>query len=183
MKFGDIQLWTDQMLNGIDFLHSNKPQLIHRDLKPANIFINSRHLVIGDLGHAKELLNDVSSGGNSFVSSSNASFGTNNYLAPEASDRKRSSKIDIWSFGCIIYELFKLEKLFNLRNQDKLRMSIIQFDIEKHLLLASNRDKIKAVYLIILKKTLAQNPENRLTARELNQILDVMCIINLLFIV
>ena len=167
------------MLKGIDFLHSNKPQLIHRDLKPGNIFINSRHLVIGDLGHAKELL-DVSSGENSF--SSNATFGTNNYLAPEANDRRRSSKIDIWSFGCIIYELFKLEKLFNSRNPDQLRKSIMQFDIEKHLSVTSNSDKIKPIYLRVLKKTLAQNPDDRLTAKELNQILDVICLINSLIL-
>ena len=159
------------MLNGIDFLHSNKPQLIHRDLKPGNIFINSRHLVIGDLGHVKLVL-DISSDKNSSMSS-NARFGTNNYLAPEANDQRISSKIDIWSFGCIIYELFRLEKLFNLRNPDKLRMLIMQFNIDKHLDVTTNTNKIKPIYLRILKKTLAQNPEDRLTAKQLNQILDV----------
>jgi hypothetical protein len=65
--------------------------------------------------------------------------------------------------------------LFNSRNPDQLRNSIIQFDIEKHLSVTSNTDKIKPIYLRVLKKTLAQNPDDRLTAKELNQILDVIC--------
>jgi serine/threonine protein kinase len=111
--------------------------------------LNGRELVIGDLGHVKSLQNTT----NSILSSSSTqSFGTDNYLAPEAHDRsKRSFKIDIWSFGCIIYELFNLEKLFNSRNPDKLRLSILHFNIENQ----SNIDKIKnkaPLYVTILKK-------------------------------
>jgi serine/threonine protein kinase len=99
-------------------------------------------LVIGDLGHAK----DVS--GNSKSSQSNQAFGTNNYLAPEADELKRSNKIDIWSFGCIVYELFNLEKLFNLRNPFKLRTSIKDFKVETDL----NPGKIKPLYVRVVKK-------------------------------
>jgi serine/threonine protein kinase len=69
-----------------------------------NIYLFGRQLVIGDLGHAKDL------NGNAKSSRSNQTFGTNNYLAPEAYDLRRSNKIDIWSFGCIVYELFNMEK-------------------------------------------------------------------------
>ena len=49
-------------------------------------------------------------GGGAKSSRSNQTFGTNNYLAPEAYGLRRSYKIDIWSFGWIVYELFNLEK-------------------------------------------------------------------------
>jgi hypothetical protein len=47
--------------------------------------------VIGDLGHTKALNN------NSSNNSINRTFGTNNYLAPEAFEpQKKSEKMDIW---------------------------------------------------------------------------------------
>ena len=99
-------------------------------------------MVIGDLGHAKDV------GGNSKSSQSNQAFGTNNYLAPEADELRRSNKIDIWSFGCIVYELFNLEKLFYIRNPTKLRISIVNFNAETDL----KPGKIKALYVKVVKK-------------------------------
>ncbi len=107
-----------------------------------NIYLSGRQLVIGDLGHVKDL------GGNSRSSKSNQTFGTANYLAPEAYDLMRSNKIDIWSFGCIVYELFYLEKLFNNRHPDKLRGSILKFQVETHLKI----DKIKPLYVRVIKR-------------------------------
>ena len=105
-------------------------------------------MVIGDLGHVKVFDSNSS---NSNSTSSNQVFGTSNYLAPEAYDRrKRSNKIDIWSFGCIVYELFNLEKLFYIRNSDKLRSSIHKFQVETDL----NISKIKPLYLRVVKKYL-----------------------------
>ena len=99
-------------------------------------------MVIGDLGHAKDME------GGSKSSRSNQAFGTNNYLAPEAHDLRRSNKIDIWSFGCIVYELFHLEKLFNNRHPDRLRDSIVNFQVETDL----KPGKIKPVYVGVVKK-------------------------------
>ena len=102
--------------------------------------MSRRQLVIGDLGHVKDL--DVNS--NSF-----STFGTANYLAPEAYEHlRRSNKIDIWSFGCIVYELFNMEKLFNNRYPDRLRTSILNFQVEKHF----EAGKIRPLYVTVIKK-------------------------------
>ena len=108
-----------------------------------NIYISRRQLVIGDLGHVKDL--DVIS--NSKMS--NRTFGTANYLAPEAYELRRSNKIDIWSFGCIVYELFHLDKLFNNRSPDKLRISILSFQVE-----TLNSSKISPLYVRVIKRYL-----------------------------
>jgi serine/threonine protein kinase len=105
--------------------------------------LSRRQLVIGDLGHVKDL--DVIS--NSKVS--NRTFGTANYLAPEAYELRRSNKIDIWSFGCIVYELFHLDKLFNNRNPDKLRDSIRTFQVENF-----KSSKIRPLYVRVIKRYL-----------------------------
>jgi len=108
-----------------------------------NIYLFGRQLVIGDLGHVKDLE------GSSNSSRSNQAFGTNNYLAPEAYDRlRRSNKIDIWSFGCIVYELFNLEKLFNIRDIENLRSTIRKFQVETNLKI----DKIRPLYVTVVKK-------------------------------
>ncbi len=109
-----------------------------------NIYLFGRQLVIGDLGNVKDL------SGNAKSSRSNQTFGTANYLAPEAYDLNRSYEIDIWSFGCIVYELFNLEKLFNIRHHDRLRDSIRRFQVETHL----NPEKIKPLYVKVVKKYL-----------------------------
>ena len=99
-------------------------------------------MVIGDLGHVKDLE------GSSGSSKSNQTFGTANYLAPEAHDLRRSNKIDIWSFGCIVYELFNLEKLFNNRHPDRLRDSICTFQVETKL----ETNKIRPSYVPVVKR-------------------------------
>ncbi len=104
--------------------------------------MSRRQLVIGDLGHVKDL------GGNLSSSRSNQTFGTANYLAPEAHDLRRSNKVDIWSFGCIVYELFNLEKLFNNRYPDRLRDSIRNFQVKDDL----KTGKIKPLYITVVKK-------------------------------
>ena len=99
-------------------------------------------MVIGDLGHFKFLEGNLS------LSRSNQTFGTANYLAPESYDLRRSNKIDIWSFGCIVYELFNLEKLFNNRHPDTLRDSIRNFQVETKL----ETNKIRPLYVPVVKK-------------------------------
>ncbi|NNE97951.1 MAG: serine/threonine protein kinase, partial [Pyrinomonadaceae bacterium] len=50
----DILEWTDQLLDGLDYLHNQTPPIIHRDLKPQNLKINSRGKIkLLDFGIAK----------------------------------------------------------------------------------------------------------------------------------
>lgn len=56
-KFVDMKAikgWARQILQGLAYIHSQKPPIIHRDLKCDNIFVNGNHgeVKIGDLGLA-----------------------------------------------------------------------------------------------------------------------------------
>jgi serine/threonine protein kinase len=76
------------------YLHENK--IIHRDLKPQNILIKGNHIKICDFGFAKQL-----SAATKFLLSLK---GTPLYIAPEILHKMQyTEKVDIWSFGCIIY--------------------------------------------------------------------------------
>jgi serine/threonine protein kinase len=49
-----MRRWAEQILTGLEYLHSLKPTIVHRDLKCDNIFINGNHgkVKIGDFGLA-----------------------------------------------------------------------------------------------------------------------------------
>ena len=92
---------------GIMEIHKNN--LIHRDLKPENIFINRNYQIkIGDFGILKQL--------SDHTKVAYSQIGTDLYYAPERFENEYyDNKIDIWSLGCIIYELCALKKCFNSR--------------------------------------------------------------------
>ena len=90
-----------QTLKALKFIHS--ADIIHRDLKPSNIFINSDcHVKLGDFGLARTLEHNPHMGGlvTDYVA-------TRWYRAPEMilAAQKYGKPIDMWSVGCILYEL------------------------------------------------------------------------------
>ena len=87
--------WIIQLLKGLKYLHDNK--IMHRDLKCANIFLMKNGLLkIGDLNVSKFAKSNMA----------RTQTGTPFYLAPEIwKDLPYDYKCDIWSVGCIIYEL------------------------------------------------------------------------------
>ena len=89
---------------GIKELH--KRNIIHRDLKPENIFIDkNNNIKIGDFGISRQLSNTTKY--------TYTSIGTTNYMAPEViNGEKYNTKVDIWDFGCIIYELLTRKMCF-----------------------------------------------------------------------
>ncbi|MCQ2819281.1 MAG: serine/threonine-protein kinase Nek [archaeon] len=91
-----------QILTGLKFLHDNK--IIHRDLKSANLFLmKDGTLKIGDLNVSK-----ITKLGMAYTQA-----GTPYYASPEIwRDKPYDYKTDIWSVGCIIYELCMLKPPF-----------------------------------------------------------------------
>ena len=55
LPFETVLKWTLDMLDGLDYLHSQDPPIIHRDIKPGNLKLTSRgNIVLLDFGMAKE---------------------------------------------------------------------------------------------------------------------------------
>lgn len=102
------------LIFGIQALHSKN--VLHRDLKSANVFLTSnKYVKIGDFGISKVL---DSTSAKTFV-------GTPYYLSPEVcSNKKYDLRSDLWSLGCILYELCTLNYPFQANNILSLAMKI-----------------------------------------------------------
>lgn len=109
--------------NGIDFIHSNN--IVHADLKPENIVFESPRLdrlVIIDFGLSFFEKEEVSKMNNfiyNIVSSKpNFYIQSRYYRAPEVTlQLSKSFNIDIWSVGCIIYEMLRGYPLFPAKSR------------------------------------------------------------------
>ena len=94
--------WIIQILKGLKYLHDNK--IMHRDLKCANIFLMKTGLLkLGDLNVSKIAKLGITQ----------TQIGTPYYISPEVLEEKPyNNKCDVWSVGCIIYEMCTLRPPF-----------------------------------------------------------------------
>lgn len=92
--------------------------VLHRDIKPANILLDAdQNIKIGDFGLAKELSNHTKF--------AQTNVGTPLYMAPEIINEKNyDEKTDIWSLGCLLYELAALRPPFEASNVVSLGIKI-----------------------------------------------------------
>ena len=102
-----------QLCIGIKEIHNKK--IIHRDLKPENIFINDNmNIKIGDFGISKQ--------SNNTYALTTKKVASINYASPEILKKGTyNEKSDIYSLGCIIYELFNLSIYFDDKISDDIK--------------------------------------------------------------
>eukprot|EP00922_Rhytidocystis_sp_ex-Travisia-forbesii_P025560 GHVS01037522.1.p1 GENE.GHVS01037522.1~~GHVS01037522.1.p1 ORF type:complete len:573 (+),score=128.16 GHVS01037522.1:311-2029(+) len=99
-KESEVVCWLAQAVMALADMH--KRYIMHRDLKPLNIFLDGEdgRLRLGDFGISKQL--DCTEGvAHTFV-------GTPHYMSPEVVKGSKAgygNAADIWSLGCVIYEL------------------------------------------------------------------------------
>lgn len=87
--------FVKQIAQGIDHAHKNK--IIHRDLRPSNIMISEDGTAkITDFGTSAWLNN---------VPYASTRIGSPPYMAPEQFLGKASYQSDVYSLGCIFYEM------------------------------------------------------------------------------
>ena len=108
-----------QVLKAVHAIHNHlQGTIIHRDIKPSNVFIDKNsNIKLGDFGLSRILTHE-----SSFAYSH---VGTPYYMSPEQiEETKYNEKSDIWSLGCLLYEMAALRPPFQAKNQIMLGMRI-----------------------------------------------------------
>jgi serine/threonine protein kinase len=95
--------WADQLLDALDYLHTQEPQIVHRDIKPQNLKLTSRgQVILLDFGLAKGQAGDISR-----VTTSASIFGYTPNYAPleQIQGLGTDSRSDLYSLGATLYHL------------------------------------------------------------------------------
>lgn len=93
--------------------------ILHRDIKPCNVFLDHESNVkLGDFGLAKQLQNQDKL--------AETWVGTPYYMAPEMiNEESYDEKCDIWSLGCLLYEMATLHPPFEAKSVVSLGKKIV----------------------------------------------------------
>ncbi|KAG0435682.1 putative serine/threonine-protein kinase MPS1 like protein [Dictyocoela muelleri] len=130
-------------------------KIVHCDLKPQNFIFVKGKIKLIDFGISKMGLNDT-------TSVINDNRGTVNYIAPEmVKNEKIKRSVDIWSLGCILYELVYNKSIFEGNMLQKINFLQNNKEIEYE-------DKAGYERLIsVIKMCLKYEPEDRVNINDL----------------
>ena len=91
--------------------HAHRHDVIHRDIKPENILLTKDgDTLVADFGIARAL-----AGSEERLTETGLAVGTPAYMSPEqaAGDKSLDARTDIYSLGCVVYEMLTGEPPFN----------------------------------------------------------------------
>ena len=120
-KMPEARMWSifSQMCLALRYIHKER-QVVHRDLTPSNVMISTEGVVkLADFGLARQRM-----GTNSVF---NSVVGSVLYQCPEIVQHKEyGEKADIWSLGCILYQVAMLRPPFEGNNPLVVASAIVE---------------------------------------------------------
>lgn len=125
--------WFVNLALALHYLHSHG--IVHRDVKSSNCFLEGpadteapAGVVLGDFGIAQVAPAESSSNGSSVHDPQHVVSGTPQYMAPELlqSGNAHSFRSDVWSLGCVLYEMLSLRHPFEARDVSGLVVKVVR---------------------------------------------------------
>ena len=149
MKEEEIWSILYQMIIGLEALHNIK--IVHRDIKCANIFLTkSGQAKLGDLNVSKIAKMGILQ----------TQTGTPYYASPEVwQDKPYDKRSDIWSLGCVLYELTALSPPFTAKDMQGLYKCVLKGVYPKI------PQQFSADLSEMIKSLLQVDPKNRPTTK------------------
>ncbi len=145
---------TSRVADALSYAHRNG--VLHRDIKPENILLAEGHPVVADFGIAKAV---TTAGGATFTKTGIA-LGTPGYMSPEqaAGLREFDARTDIYSLGCVCYEMLIGETPGMWLSDDAVKLGRFVDAADTHRM---RLDALSGSLEQILVRALAMRPELR----------------------
>jgi serine/threonine-protein kinase len=134
--------------------------IVHRDIKPDNVLLSHGAAVVTDFGIAKAVSASRTVGGAATITQAGTSIGTPAYMAPEqvAGDPDVGASADLYSWGCLAYELLVGEPPFV---RDSLQRVMAAHLTELPTPLESRRADVRSALARIVMRCLEKDPTAR----------------------
>ena len=144
---------TCEVADALDYAHRHG--VIHRDVKPGNIMMHDTHAMVADFGIGKALTDAKEYS----LTTAGVAVGTPAYMSPEqASGEEVDGRSDIYSLGCVLYEMLTGEPPFMAATILALMAKrMIQTPADVSLM----REGVSRDVAAVVKRMLARAPEDR----------------------
>lgn len=121
---GDVLVWTEQLLDALEYLHGQENPIIHRDIKPQNLKLTPQgQIILLDFGLAKGNPTDAN-----HKTAANSIFGYSRHYASleQIQGTGTDPRSDIYSLAATIYHLLTgkppadaLTRVMNVMNEER----------------------------------------------------------------
>jgi serine/threonine protein kinase len=151
-----VLTWADQLLDALDYLHTQEPQIVHRDIKPQNLKITARgQIILLDFGLAKGQAGEISQ-----VTTSASIFGYTPNYAPleQIQGLGTDARSDIYSLAATVYHLVTGKKPPDALSR---AAAIVNGQLDPLQNAHEANSAVEPAVAAVLEKAMAQNREQR----------------------
>ena len=153
----------------LEFAHAKG--VVHRDIKPDNILLAGNTATVSDFGIAKALLASHAVTVSAPMTELGMVIGTPVYMAPEqaAADTGLDHRVDLYSLGCVAYEMIAGEPPFAGSVASLIRAHIVDAPPP----IVTKRADVPEALAALVERCLQKDPDDRpASAREVLEVLD-----------